>query len=157
MSPAGGRGRGGSRRGRALVTLWNALRGQRRRGAPSVAASFSALPRLVTAVLTRQYTGTSLKTLALMGAAGLYVVSPIDLVPELALALAGFVDDAVVLAWLAGAVLAETEAFLAWEHERDTGQPARPRREPAPAPGRAPRPGSGRDDEHEVVVGQVII
>jgi uncharacterized membrane protein YkvA (DUF1232 family) len=53
--------------------------------------------------------------LVAMTAAAAYVVSPIDLIPEAFLLVAGLIDDAVVLAWLAGAVLSETERFLEWE------------------------------------------
>jgi uncharacterized membrane protein YkvA (DUF1232 family) len=56
--------------------------------------------------------------LALMAAATVYVASPVDLVPELPLLVFGLVDDAVVVTWLAGAVLAETERFLRWESRR---------------------------------------
>ena len=54
-----------------------------------------------------------------MAAATAYVVSPVDLVPEAFLAVFGLVDDAVMVTWLAGSVLAETERFLAWEARRD--------------------------------------
>jgi uncharacterized membrane protein YkvA (DUF1232 family) len=53
--------------------------------------------------------------LLLMTAATAYIVSPVDLIPEAFFLVAGLVDDAVVLAWLAGAVLSETERFLEWE------------------------------------------
>jgi uncharacterized membrane protein YkvA (DUF1232 family) len=48
------------------------------------------------------------------------VVSPIDAVPEAFLWVIGLVDDAVMVTWLAGAVLAETDRFLEWE--RTTGR-----------------------------------
>jgi uncharacterized membrane protein YkvA (DUF1232 family) len=56
--------------------------------------------------------------LALMAAATLYVASPVDLVPEALLLVLGLVDDFVVVTWLAGAVLAETERYLEWERRR---------------------------------------
>ena len=54
--------------------------------------------------------------LALVGV--LYVVSPVDFMPEILLGVLGLGDDALVAAWVAGAVLAETDAFLRWEAER---------------------------------------
>lgn len=57
--------------------------------------------------------------LALMTAATVYVVSPIDVIPEAFLLVLGLADDAVMIAWLAGAVLAETERFLEWERQQD--------------------------------------
>jgi uncharacterized membrane protein YkvA (DUF1232 family) len=47
-----------------------------------------------------------------------YLVSPVDLLPEVVLPLLGFADDGVVALWLGGAFLAETERFLAWEREQ---------------------------------------
>lgn len=99
----------------ALAALWLAIRGQRHPGAPSTGQLLAALPRMVLATLRGRYPGLDRHRLGLMLLAALYVVSPIDLVPEAALLVVGLVDDAVVLAWLAGAVLAETEQFLAWE------------------------------------------
>lgn len=56
--------------------------------------------------------------LGLMAAALVYVVWPVDLIPELFLAPIGLIDDAVVVTWLAGAVLSETGRFLEWERRR---------------------------------------
>jgi uncharacterized membrane protein YkvA (DUF1232 family) len=56
--------------------------------------------------------------LALMAGAVVYLVSPLDLVPELVLLALGLIDDAVVVTWLAGAVLSETDRFLDWERQR---------------------------------------
>jgi uncharacterized membrane protein YkvA (DUF1232 family) len=54
----------------------------------------------------------------MMTAATAYVLSPVDVVPELFLTIFGLVDDAVMVTWLAGSVLAETERFLEWEARR---------------------------------------
>ena len=54
-----------------------------------------------------------------MAAATAYVISPIDLIPEAFLLVLGLADDAVMIAWLAGTVLSETERFLEWEKQRD--------------------------------------
>ena len=63
--------------------------------------------------------------LALMAGAAAYIVSPIDLIPEVFLLVFGLVDDAVMVTWLAGAVLSETERFLEWEKAAGTVIPAR--------------------------------
>lgn len=99
----------------ALAVLYQALRSSRRPGGVSPGRTISALPRLVLATTTGRYRGTSRAQLALMGAAAAYVLSPVDLVPEVLVPIGGLLDDALVLAWLSGAVLRETEAFLAWE------------------------------------------
>jgi uncharacterized membrane protein YkvA (DUF1232 family) len=49
----------------------------------------------------------------------LYVVSPVDLVPELLLPVLGLGDDALVIGWIAASVINETESFLGWERDRD--------------------------------------
>jgi uncharacterized membrane protein YkvA (DUF1232 family) len=50
--------------------------------------------------------------------AAIYIVSPIDFIPELVFGVFGLIDDAAVAAWLAGALLSETERFLTWERNR---------------------------------------
>lgn len=104
---------------RSRAGAWRALAAalsrSRRPGDPGLLEQLSALPRLVVATARGRYTGTSTQRLALMALAAAYVVSPVDLVPEAVFLLAGLADDAVVLAWLAGAVLDETSAFLRWE------------------------------------------
>jgi len=99
----------------AFAALWQALRGQRRHDAPPVSEQLMALPRLVMMTARGTYPGMDRSRLLMMGLALAYVVSPIDVMPEALMLLAGLGDDAVVLSWLAGAVLVETERFLAWE------------------------------------------
>lgn len=117
----------------ALGALFSAMRAQHR-GGPSIGQRLAALPRMIWLTLTGRYDGKS--RLLFMGAATAYIVSPIDLIPEAFLFVVGLVDDAVVLAWLAGAVLSETERFLAWETARDvqaaTDATSEPRRARTP-------------------------
>ncbi|SDQ50932.1 YkvA family protein [Quadrisphaera sp. DSM 44207] len=115
--------RAGGRWGRrgAAATLWAAVRKARTPGSPSTGTILRTLPRLASAVVAGEYTGLSRSRLALMGLAGLYVASPVDLVPSAVLPVIGMFDDAVVLSWLAGAVVTETAAFLDWE---SSGRPA---------------------------------
>lgn len=109
----------------ALTALWRALHAARRPGAPGIGAHLAAVPRMLAAGLTGRYPGLG-KGRLLMAAIGvLYVVSPVDLMPELLLGVFGLGDDAFVAAWVAGAVLAETDAYLQWEADRGrvvTGQ-----------------------------------
>jgi uncharacterized membrane protein YkvA (DUF1232 family) len=86
------------------------------RGGPSLGTRLAALPRMATATARGEYDGGL--RIALMTAATVYVVSPIDAVPEVLLWVFGLIDDAVMVTWLAGAVLAETERFLEWERTR---------------------------------------
>jgi uncharacterized membrane protein YkvA (DUF1232 family) len=109
-----------ARRIGAARALWSAFLGARRAGAPGVGERVRAFPRLVTATLTGRYPGMTRQRLALMLLGIGYVVSPVDVMPELLLTVFGLADDALVVAWLAGAVLAETESFIRWE--RDSGK-----------------------------------
>jgi uncharacterized membrane protein YkvA (DUF1232 family) len=88
-------------------------------GTPGLGRRIAALPRMIKASLTGQYDGGH--RLLLMVAAAMYIVSPIDMVPELVLMVFGLIDDAFVLTWLAGTFLAETERFLEWEQQRGRG------------------------------------
>lgn len=103
----------------AFVALWRFIRGAVRPGSPGLGTRIKAVPRLVPAVMSGRWSGLSKGRLTLMGLAVLYVLSPVDLVPEAFLLAVGLVDDAVVLSWLAGSVLDATDRFIAWER----GQP----------------------------------
>ncbi|MDG4820999.1 YkvA family protein [Asanoa sp. WMMD1127] len=83
------------------------------RGGPGLGTRLAALPRMIKATTSGEYDGGL--RLALITAATVYVVSPLDFVPEAFLAVFGLVDDLVMVTWLAGSVLSETERFLAWE------------------------------------------
>lgn len=87
------------------------------RGGPSLSKRLAALPRMIRATARGEYDGGM--RLIIMAAATAYVVSPIDLVPEAFLFVLGLADDAVMIAWLAGTVLSETERFLEWEKQRE--------------------------------------
>ncbi|HEX2704990.1 MAG TPA: YkvA family protein, partial [Candidatus Lustribacter sp.] len=117
-----------------LRTLATAVRTAATPGGPGLGERLAALPRLVRAAARRECRGTSGRTLGFMGAAVLYVLSPLDLVPEGLFALAGFADDTLVVAWLAAALITATEDFLALER----GAPGTP--SPAASP---PPPGTG--------------
>ena len=100
------------RRRAAFLALWRAL-ALGARGGPSLGRRLRALPRMLTATMRGGYDGGA--RLGLMALGILYVIWPFDLVPEAFLPIVGLADDAVVVTWLAGAVLAETERFLEWE------------------------------------------
>ena len=116
-------------RSRALMfrSLATSVRLATRPGAPSLGARLSALPRLVRATVEGRYAGASVLRLAGMAAALVYIVSPVDLLPESILLVAGLTDDAVAATWLASTLIQETERFLEWERAvgGDTG-PGRP-------------------------------
>ena len=107
----------------ALAALWSAMRASR--GGAPLGARMHALPRMIRATVTGRYDGRA--RLLGMVLAVVYILLPIDLVPELLLGPLGLIDDSFVAVWLAGAVLSETERFLYWERARP------PRVAPPPA------------------------
>jgi uncharacterized membrane protein YkvA (DUF1232 family) len=97
---------------------WTALLRVFKPGTPGLGRRLAAVPRMIAATVRGEYDGGS--RLAMMAVAGMYIVSPIDAVPEAFFLLFGLLDDAAVAAWFAGAILDETERFLDWERQRAT-------------------------------------
>ena len=97
---------------------WTALLRVFKPGTPGLGKRLAAIPRMITATMRGEYDGKG--RLAMMALAGAYIVSPVDLVPELVLFILGLVDDAAVAVYFAGALLDETERFLEWEKRRAT-------------------------------------
>jgi uncharacterized membrane protein YkvA (DUF1232 family) len=108
----------GPQRIAAFRALWRAISRARRPGAPDVAERVRALPRMARDAVTGAYPQLSRARIGLIVLALAYLVSPVDLVPEVLVPLLGLGDDALVALWLGGAFLAETDRFLAWERER---------------------------------------
>ncbi|TDD18823.1 DUF1232 domain-containing protein [Kribbella turkmenica] len=75
-----------------------------------------ALPRLLRAARRGEYPGLPTSRMALWGLAVVYLVSPIDILPEL-LPVIGVTDDAGVAVWLLTSVSTATGLYL--RHERD--------------------------------------
>lgn len=73
---------------------------------------------MAVATLRGAYTGLDRTRLGFFALAVAYIISPVDFMPEAALWFIGVVDDIGVAMWLAGALLVETDRFLAWEIER---------------------------------------
>lgn len=104
------------RRLAAFRALWRAVAHGRRPGAPTLGERLAAVPRMLSGAFAGRYPHRG--RLALLVLAVAYLVSPVDLVPEMFLALLGLGDDAVVALWLGGAFLLETDRFLQWERSR---------------------------------------
>jgi uncharacterized membrane protein YkvA (DUF1232 family) len=104
-------------------SLVSAVRIATRPGGPTIPERMGSVPRLVRATMAGEYRGTTVARLLLILAAAGYLISPVDLMPEALLGPLGLADDAMVLGWLAGQLVNETEDFLAWERgdEPDLG------------------------------------
>lgn len=106
------------RRTAALKALWAVVRVAGRSGAPGVRERLLAVPRMIRLGLSGRYPFLDKGRLGLVLLALVYVLSPVDLVPEVFVPLLGLGDDVVVTTWLVGALLAEAGAFLDWECDR---------------------------------------
>lgn len=116
-----------------LTMMAGSVRTAMRPGSAGLAERAAAVPRMVQAMARGDYRGTTFGHVALLAAAVAYIVSPLDFMPEALLGVFGLADDAVVVAWLAAALVHDTEAFLDWEHTA-----ARSTASGAPAAGYAP-------------------
>jgi uncharacterized membrane protein YkvA (DUF1232 family) len=103
------------RRRNALIALARAFKP----GTPGIGRRVAAIPRMIRASLKGEYDGNL--RLLLMAAASVYIVSPLDAIPEAIFLFVGLIDDAFVVSWLTGALLSETERFLEWEKSMGRG------------------------------------
>jgi uncharacterized membrane protein YkvA (DUF1232 family) len=76
------------------------------------------LARLLKAWKGGSYRGPSMRTIVSLAAALLYIVSPIDLMPDFIPGI-GLIDDAAVLALLLHSIAQDLAAFRVWEQNRD--------------------------------------
>jgi uncharacterized membrane protein YkvA (DUF1232 family) len=81
-----------------------------------------SIPRMVRDVLSGRFDGIGRGRLVIMALAVVYIISPIDLIPEAFLTLPGMLDDAGIAAWLIAALFGATTAYRHWE----TGQASTP-------------------------------
>jgi len=80
-------------------------------------AYFQAMLRLIRAYYRGDYRDLATSTLILIIAAIIYVLNPFDLIPD-AIPLAGFLDDAAVLAFAIRSTRQTLDNFMAWEIAR---------------------------------------
>ncbi len=72
------------------------------------------LVRLVKAAINGAYTGLPVQKLVTIVAAILYLISPLDVIPDF-IPVAGYTDDAVVIAWVLNSIAEELKGFKRWE------------------------------------------
>lgn len=96
-------------------SAWGLYRETRRPGAPGLLRRLFAAPRLVVAVLRRRYPGLSRGKLAAFGLlALLYVLSPIDAIPDF-IPVLGWTDDSAVVLWFLTGLVRESGRYVEWE------------------------------------------
>ncbi len=77
-----------------------------------------SIPRMVRDVMSGRFDGIGRGRLLVMVLAVVYIVSPIDLLPEAFLTFPGLLDDAGIAAWLIAALFGATTAYRHWEGGR---------------------------------------
>jgi uncharacterized membrane protein YkvA (DUF1232 family) len=74
----------------------------------------ASLPGLVRDTMNGRYGGLGKGRLAMMAVALIYIVAPIDILPEAFLTIPGLMDDAAVAAWLIASLMGATTAYREW-------------------------------------------
>ena len=72
------------------------------------------LVRLLKASVSGAYTGLSVHKLVTIVAAILYLISPLDVIPDF-IPVVGYADDAAVIAWVLNSIAEELRDFQSWE------------------------------------------
>lgn len=104
-------------RAAAGAAAWQVI--QNTDGKVSVWQRVRAVPRMIGAKLRGRYPELGGGKLFTMLALVVYVVSPIDFIPELLFSVLGLVDDVAVAVWLTTMALGESERFVVWEREQE--------------------------------------
>jgi hypothetical protein len=104
-------------------SAWSLYRETRRPGAPGLSRRLLATPRLVGAVLHHRYPGLSrAKLLGFTLLAAVYVISPLDAIPDV-IPVLGWTDDSAVLLWFLTGLVRESGRFVSWESDGPRGGP----------------------------------
>ena len=85
-------------------------------GPVGFAQRVGSIPRMVRDVMSGRFDGIGRRRLLIMVLAVVYIVSPIDLLPEAVLTIPGMLDDAGIAAWLVAALFGATTAYRHWEN-----------------------------------------
>ncbi|GAA3728407.1 uncharacterized membrane protein YkvA (DUF1232 family) [Spinactinospora alkalitolerans] len=104
-----------SNRAAAGAAAWQVVHEGTRPGKPSLMTRAGAVPRMVGARVRGHYTQMPASRLLLFALAVLYIVSPVDFVPEVFVPFLGLADDIGVAVWLTASLMGETERFIDWE------------------------------------------
>lgn len=89
-----------------------------------ILSPLKSMLRMLRAYATGRYPHVPWQTLLRATAAALYFVSPLDLIPDW-IPVAGFLDDAAVIAWVLRSIREDLDEFEQWE-QQEPGTPAGP-------------------------------
>jgi uncharacterized membrane protein YkvA (DUF1232 family) len=102
------------RKGRSA---WGLYRETRQPGAPGLLRRLTAAPRLIGSVLRRDYPGLSRgKLLVFAALAVVYIVSPVDAIPDF-IPVLGWTDDGAVALWFLTGIVRESGRYVEWESQ----------------------------------------
>ncbi|MEV7010121.1 YkvA family protein [Streptosporangium sp. NPDC051022] len=93
---------------------WRAYKQVSQPGSPGLGTRLRSIPKMIGAVTRGRYPGMSKSKLAMLGLGVVYIISPIDVIPDF-LAIIGVADDFGVLLWLMGSLLGESGRYVDWE------------------------------------------
>ncbi|GAA0435090.1 hypothetical protein Acor_32280 [Acrocarpospora corrugata] len=102
---------------RRAAQVYHAYQDISQPGSPGLMARIRAIPRMIGGALRGNYRGLGKGKLSMMGLTILYIVSPIDAIPEFLPAI-GVVDDFGVFLWLATSLLGESGRYVTWEQQQ---------------------------------------
>ncbi|MDA0633386.1 YkvA family protein [Nonomuraea sp. MCN248] len=103
------------------AAAWRTYREVTKPGSPGLMTRVRAIPRMIGAVTRGRYEGLGKGKLALMAMGVVYMISPIDVVPDF-LVLIGVADDFGVFLWLMASLLGESGRYVDWERKVITGR-----------------------------------
>ncbi|MFC5182903.1 YkvA family protein [Actinomadura harenae] len=83
-------------------------------GAPRFGERVRAVPRMLKSILRGDYKGMSIGSLGLLALGIVYIISPIDAIPDM-LPIVGVVDDTGVALWMATVLIRAAGDYVAWE------------------------------------------
>ncbi|WP_051415495.1 YkvA family protein [Nocardiopsis sp. CNT312] len=102
-------------RAAAGAAAWQVV--QNTRGDISVWQRVKAVPRMIGARAKGHYKELTPAKFAGMILLVVYILSPVDFIPELLVPLLGITDDVGAAVWLTTMLLGESERFVTWERD----------------------------------------
>lgn len=109
----------------AAGRAWRIYRETRRPGAPGLGERIRAVPGLLHDSVRGRYPGLGHRRLALLLLALVYVISPVDVLPEF-LPLIGVADDLGVIMWAVATLVAASGDYLHWRRGRPSAVAGEP-------------------------------
>ncbi len=98
----------------AVTAVSRAVRAGSQPGTPGLLERVRLLPAMLADSLAGRFPALSRLRLGMLLLGVLYVVSPVDLVPESALLLLGLTDDVLVAGWVVATALDAAGEYAAW-------------------------------------------